>query len=194
MTDPIKAKIQERERQRLYKATHKEVMSIQRRRYYLKHKERIDAQHQVYSANGGVCSLELAQKLKELGIKQYSLFNWGCYEPMDERARERGSYRWRLSFGLATPDDCYALVGDEDIISAFTVAELGEMLPARLEYARPEHPTYRLAMEKQDTRWNVVYICADCGGRNFEPILAATEADARAKMLIYLLENNLIAA
>lgn len=53
MIDPIKAKIQERERQRTYKTTHKEVMSAQRRRYYLKHKERIDAQHQVYSANGG---------------------------------------------------------------------------------------------------------------------------------------------
>jgi hypothetical protein len=73
--------------------------------------------------------------------------------------------------------------------SAFTVAELGEMLPARLEYSRPKDPTYRLAMEKQDRSWNVVYICADCGGRNFEPMLADTEADARAKMLIYLLET-----
>ena len=33
---------------------------------------------------------------------------------------------------------------------------------------------------------------ADCLGRNFEPILADTEADARAKMLIYLLYNKLI--
>ena len=66
------------------------------------------------------------------------------------------------------------------------------MLPARLEHSRPDHPVYRLAMEKQDTRWNVVYICADCGGRSFEPMLADTEADARAKMLICLLENKLL--
>jgi len=82
----------------------------------------------------------------------------------------------------------------EDNIPCYTVAELGEMLPARLEYSREEHTTYRLAMEKQDTQWNVVFICADCGGRDFEPMLADTEADARAMCLIYLLENHIINA
>lgn len=130
-----------------------------------------------------VCSLELAQKLKELGVKQESLFVWA-------RPTHMPNLKWLYwySENLKIPR------GQEEIwesLQSFTVAELGELLPARLEYKRPKHPVYRLAMEKQDTRWNVVYICADCGGRNFEPMLANTEADARATMLIYLLENKL---
>ena len=71
--------------------------------------------------------------------------------------------------------------------SAFTIAELGEMLPARPEYAREEQAIYRLAMERQDTQWNIVFICADSGGCDFEPMLA----DTRAKVLIYLIESRL---
>lgn len=141
-----------------------------------------------------VVSLELAKKLKELGVKQESLFHY-----------ERDTYQMKYPDGLRDIRPEIEMVG-EDIntregdyfypdaksIAAYTVAELGEVLPARITYQRPEHPVYRLAMEKQDTRWNVVFVCADCGGRNLEPMLANTEADARAQMLVYLLENKLI--
>lgn len=119
-----------------------------------------------------VVSLELAKRLKELGVNQESYFHWYDSKPTAQ-----------LHTGVFAGDWFYA---------AFTVAELGEMLPARLTEVEGVHRVARLAMEKQDTRWNVVYICAECGGRIFEPMLADTEADARAKMLIYLIENNLV--
>jgi hypothetical protein len=60
-----------------------------------------------------------------------------------------------------------------DIYSAFTSTELGEMLPD----------------DYKTTRKNKTWIAyAAFRGTDIE---AATEADARAKMLIYLIENGL---
>jgi hypothetical protein len=58
-----------------------------------------------------ICSLELAKKLKELGVKQDSLFWW-----------VNGRGRMELH-------DKHT---DSDSVSAFTVAELGEMLPVKI--------------------------------------------------------------
>jgi hypothetical protein len=147
-----------------------------------------------------VCSLELAKKIKELGVKQESIFNWGCYEPLDRKARERGGYRWRLSFGLHTPEDCYALTEEVFLYSAFTVAELGEVLPVKLG----RQSDYNLTCIQLHDRWNcghyfAIYVHKGDYDRR-EPRgmgwlfmeTADTEADARAKMLIYLLENKLV--
>ena len=75
--------------------------------------------------------------------------------------------------------------------SAFTVAELGEMLPKRLELGSEEHPAHRLVAEGLDTAWHLTYVCRNCKGR-LHSEYAQTEADARAQMLVYLLENHLI--
>jgi hypothetical protein len=120
-----------------------------------------------------VVSLELAKKLKELGMKQESLFYWSHEK---ETIVPKWEY-WPLE------EDC----------SAFTVAELGEMLPAdkcmvvkQVENAPKKG--YRGCIFRDDA--------CECCGEDFYTILdetlADTEADARAKMLIYLLENNLI--
>ena len=117
-----------------------------------------------------VCSLELAKRLKELGVKQESFW-----------------YYWELN---GTPHNNfrkYTILQhrkseDEDIphISAFTVAELGEMLPYTLE------DRYDLEISKmQGGDWLIGY-------RNNSQFMELNEANARAKMLIYLLENNLI--
>jgi hypothetical protein len=69
--------------------------------------------------------------------------------------------------------------------SAFTVAELGEMLPD------PTDESWYVAM-KEGSKW----LCWE-NQRGFyedkgQHVWSDTEADARAKMLIYLLENGLL--
>lgn len=111
-----------------------------------------------------VVSLELAQKLKELGVKQESLFWWHT-----DKAFIGDDHMYVVSYGKTT--NPFAI----DMYSAFTVAELGEMLPKQ----------YRSWKSGDDKEW----IC-DTWASTVQR--AETEADARAKMLVYLLENNLI--
>lgn len=123
-----------------------------------------------------VVSLELSRKLKELGVKQESLFYWhprldGANRPYIVPASHRNG---------TSPN--------KDFIPAFTVAELGEMLKAR--YFTVQHSW------KEAGKWRCHYRHLETGeviiereGLKFE---AKTEADARAAMLIYLIENKLV--
>ncbi len=108
-----------------------------------------------------VVSLELAKKLKELGMKQDSHF-W-----------------WHPDFTLV--DIGYDST-NKDRISAFTVAELGEMLP---DYLEPGS-YFNFSFDKGGRKYDIAYVNTE------HAIRGDTEADARAKMLIYLLENKLI--
>jgi len=120
-----------------------------------------------------VCSLELAKRLKELGVKQESYFYWISDE--DENfVVPTGTYDWGDWPGYEKFEPKY---------SAFTVAELGEMLPTN---------------KVQTLKWFDVYYCeswqdvVDKAG----PIGRETskkEADARAKMLIHLIEKGIVA-
>lgn len=99
-----------------------------------------------------VCSLELAKRLKKLGAKQESVFYWVDYKSA-----------WCLREKAIQPQDC----------SAFTVAELGDMLPKLLK-----------TICSKDGNWWVHTDDWSC--------CANTEADARANMLIYLIEEGLV--
>lgn len=70
--------------------------------------------------------------------------------------------------------------------SAYTVAELGEMLPRSI----PQGFIY--SCKRLMVGW-VVY-CRDVNGNEKDLIDAPTEADARGKMLIHLLEQGIIKA
>jgi len=123
-----------------------------------------------------VVSLELAKKLKELGVKQESLFYWNTRHIWV-------SYYKHIK---KAPVD----FGDE-IISAYTVAELGEMLPSDVTVIETDEKCHFLAIETTGygklKKWYLSY-----GDRQYLEHEADTEADARASMLIYLLENKLI--
>ena len=137
-----------------------------------------------------VCSLKLAKQLKELGVKQESLWYWD-------------------SCGNLKKDDHWFLITTEsydfndypgptfNIISAFTCAELGEMLPVIL--TKTTLNNYELRIQKLDDNkrwecfykdWNVPEVGhGHLKGQTFRD---KTEANTRAKMLIYLIKNNLI--
>lgn len=120
-----------------------------------------------------VCSLELAKKLKELGVKQQSLFYWKYTD-----APLKDGSRWGLEGGREADE----LMNELDMHSAFTVAELGEMLSKA---------------QKKD------FIKAYCEVMGFADINHSedvsrdmhnvmTQPDIAAGMLIYLIENKLI--
>lgn len=132
-----------------------------------------------------VCSLELSKKLKELGVKQDGIFQWRKYSLNPEP--------FVIFFGEAqSGKELGILSGEfEYWYSAFTVAELGEMLPDHLNF---EGKVWLLKMIKNPIEFGLYYDTlgrADyIGTKNGGCILEDTEADARAKMLIYLLESR----
>jgi hypothetical protein len=101
-----------------------------------------------------VCNLQLSKRLRELGVKQDSLFWWSHFRSMGEMA-------WGLS--NTTNGDC---------VSAFTVAELGEILKES-SYGFPQYV-------KSNKTWFSSRGESD------------TEANERAELLCFLIENKLI--
>ncbi len=138
-----------------------------------------------------VSSVELSQKLRELGVKQESYFDW--YIGTDEDCST-----WLLRSTLKMRSEC------SDYCSAFTTAELGNMLGKKQGIVIS---TISSTLDQSDQRWSV------CLYKSIEHIEAATkqhkagiyqighldhieieptEADARAAMVIYLIENGLL--
>lgn len=117
-----------------------------------------------------VVSLELSKRLRELGVKQESIFYW-C--DVSESYHE---VRWEV---ILNPK-----IAVKDHVSAFTVAELGEI--------------FWDTFEKYG--WNLIYIAygevfnfkgtQNIG--NLGVVNLMRNPDMSAKMLIYLLENKLI--
>jgi hypothetical protein len=137
-----------------------------------------------------VTSLELSKRLKELGVKQESVFTW----VESTKADEGYKLTTFTSQFYGAVHDYFAMGHDSDVhpmYSAFTVAELGEMLSFE-KYSRQIFSNF--VWEEGD--WVSVYKDWNDGikgiGRYWNTFNAPTEADARAKMLVYLLENKLI--
>lgn len=111
-----------------------------------------------------VTNLELSRKLKKLRVKQESYFAWAEVNVGDKE----------FEYQVVKND----FQADIEFVSAFTVAELGEMLSKYLLYNFFDMPNIC------DKGWEWELEKADG--------IADTEANARAKMLIYLIENGLI--
>lgn len=126
-----------------------------------------------------VCSLELARKLKELGVKQDSLCVW-----------VRNAHRKRFLIENRLLSDFYERYVDKggECYCAFTVAELGELMK---NYDEDMFVSYNFDNDEsfewiaQINRWSDITFVGHTEH-------ADTEANARAKMLVYLLENQLI--
>lgn len=119
-----------------------------------------------------VCNLELAKKLKELGVKQDSLFYYSI-GPLDDSLQIG-----KLDHGWSEP---------VENISAFTINELLEMLP--------EFTGRELTIKRGNNYYLVYYdknsIGAITDNEHISDQIDESLCNALAKMLCYLKENNL---
>jgi hypothetical protein len=123
-------------------------------------------------------SPQLSNQLHKLGLIKPSVF-WRDYTGSRPEELE-----WANGF---EPYYC------EDNVNAYSAVDLGEMLPSRLYNTNDkEHGEHQFICEKwPNGLWNAAYVCLKCKG-NLVKFQDENEADARAKMLISLIENNLI--
>ena len=118
-----------------------------------------------------VVSLEIARALKGLGVEQESLFYW------EENKINKG-FKGRIVSGNPSITNDWAIPS-----SAFTVAELGELLPNIIgDYVLDQIKTI-------DDQYGLIY---RNNGKWLHSVGEDTEANARGEMLIYLIENDLI--
>ncbi len=136
-----------------------------------------------------VCSLRLSKKLKKLGVKQKSLWWWIGKELMISQAITEYANDANESFYQGCGCCSGWLDNEEKVYSTFTVAELGEILPIDCCYTIKKDLD-----EGGESIWecNYIYYAGNDKGDEVEVFLASTEADARAKCLVYLLEHNII--
>ena len=148
-----------------------------------------------------VCSKELALELKELGVKQESVFYYG-----------KDSWRgFQQADGILFYKNLNVDEHSYEIhCSAFTFAELGAILPNAIVLKNEEpFDNFKLSINKfisvennaQVDNWMINYECdsTDATGENAwlrrrltTNIYDPNAANGMAKMLIYLIENKLI--
>jgi len=123
-----------------------------------------------------VNSIEQGQRLFELGIL--------CRQSLYFHVNYRG--KWNV-----WTEDVFVWNAMDDVYSAFTVAELGVMLPCYYYSTKNAYPTGQFGMSH-----TIDDVCKSFVDDTDQYLLGAsnTEAQARAAMLIYLLENNHITA
>lgn len=127
-----------------------------------------------------VCSLELAKRLKELGVDQNGLFYYQdnpykngtpCIDIMIQEWRPKNSEN------IIINTECEN--NDNPRFSAFTVAELGNLFEKEIASGKD---------------FSGKYFCRSILPSNDDMIIFDdfNEANARAKMLIYLIDNKLL--
>lgn len=136
-----------------------------------------------------VCSLELAKKLKELGVKQDGHFFWAEFRNDSASLGDNMNivHTQLLRIDQVAEYQDYDRIKDLDITVALTVAELGEMLPHKIKDKDALNGFWVHKFSGKHI-WMVGY-------GSMTPAVefgAVTEADVRAKMLIYLIEKGIV--
>lgn len=123
-----------------------------------------------------VCSFELAKELKELGVFQDSLFYWN----KDGKGIYTGSVK-KIAFET-----------DPLEFSAFTVSELGEILPYKIHKSGKEF-YLELEKDKEGSYWVSFYNkYLDLDEQPKLMWFDENESNARASILIRLIEDGYI--
>ena len=112
-----------------------------------------------------VCSLESGKRLQELGITIPAYFGWYV--------------NGRDEYDLLPDDNLVSMACLEYKVPAYTVAELGEMMPVFCQTSK-----------RHDIKKRVWMIQAFNIQANHPTVMADTEAEARALMLIWWLNSG----
>lgn len=127
-----------------------------------------------------VCTLEQAKRLKELGVEQESIFVWGALN----------NSLWYIAEHKRPNKDT------DNTYSAFTVAELGVMLPTKIKalYPKQDANNFEICLYFENDSF---VVCYENHGLYHSYATVATsqgdtEAKVRAAMIIHLLENGII--
>jgi len=123
-----------------------------------------------------VCSIDYAKKLKELGVKQESLF---CYQEI----QNSDPSVWPRTLDLHE----FRKPSKDERPAAFTLSELLTLLP-RINYCEPQLLRGYLTGEKE-LKYCFRYGYEDKQNSEF---VVLNPCDSAAKMLIYLIENELM--
>lgn len=125
-----------------------------------------------------VVSLELSKQLKEAGYPQKGVWWWVCHHGVND------NFKLTMLENSKKDNELW------EVIVAPTVAELGERLPRQIER---NGELFQLFTEKTLNGWGVMYAYEFPGHKNGQGGLicwrierADTEANARAKMWLYL--------
>jgi hypothetical protein len=119
--------------------------------------------------------LELAKRLKELGVLQKAYWNWSQRKQMSINEGDVPYWEWYLRPGGVIGARSYC---------AFTASELTNSIPGKIQTERYHGEQMECLLDE----------------RAHERILEdrkttdATEADARAKLLVYLTEKQLVSS
>ena len=131
-----------------------------------------------------VTSLELSKKLKELGVKKESVFYYASGYVVTNRAQHY--YRDELmNYGCGCCEERSGYDKD-DVCSAYLASELGDMLPRLIH--KNERGFLISICKSIDNDWIIKYDTYT--DFKLKITIDKTEADARAEMLIYLIENG----
>ena len=132
-----------------------------------------------------VCNLELSKKLYELNFMSSTLFSW-------IESSEFNGFEIKLTNPISTNNKIYP---------AYTVAELGKILPREIKHDLNDWSggyyilfAYSTPIDERESEPSVWYEDNDLHDENMilHGTSGKTEADARAQMLIWLIENGKI--
>lgn len=129
-----------------------------------------------------ICNLELSKRLKELGVKQNSFF-WH-YQDRFSTNPNYGEAGWKNpQEAMPWKIEHYQpskISGSRVLFeyAAFTAAELGELLPMR--FATIKQPNGYIPVEFEPI----------IGETRYSDFIDKNEANSRARMLIWLIENR----
>ena len=157
-------------------------------------------------------NLDLSRRMKELGFSQDSLYGYfHLPKKKNFKPHDYGEYwhtrpeSWKIFDKSGKNKKNYPY----EIIAAYSVAELGEMLPAYIKITKEKNlvHSYSKWMSEEDQyfhfefrkringKWTISMRrkCGDNAGKSEYTISNIdSEANARAMMLIYLKEHNII--